>query len=406
MLYSPTFFSMAVANLTCLASFSSYNLFPLFITQGGGDPADVGLIMGATSLASVICRPWISEMIDRVGRKRCYTLGSFLMTVLPLVYLCFHGALASFYLPLVIIRIAHGIGFAICITSAFTFVADLVPKDRLNEGIGMFGVSGLVGTALGPAVGEFIIRRSGFDTLFFASAGLSLVSLLVHLPLKETYVHAIKTVKVPFFGVLKQDRIFNVAVIALLFGVGLAAVNNFVSPFANARNLTFISIYYIAYSGAAILTRVAGSRLVDTLGEDRIIPYALLLTGLGLIGMILLGGTGVLFAMGFLTGCGHGILYPALTVRAIRGQPIEVRGKIVGVYTGSIDGGVFAGSVILGYVGDLAGFQALFLSAGLALLAGLWIFLTVIGKERSAALAGGMGEARGDAPSEHSGRPG
>ncbi|ABK15942.1 MFS transporter [Syntrophobacter fumaroxidans] len=380
MLYSPTFFSMAVANLSCLASFSVFYLFPLFITQHGGDKADVGIIMGATALASVVFRPWISEMIDRMGRKRSYTLGSFLMTVLPLVYLYFDGTIVSFYLPLLIIRIVHGIGFAVCITAAFTFVADLVPKDRLNEGIGMFGVSGLVGSALGPAVAELIIRRFDFDTLFYSAAGFSLIGLLVHLPLTETYIHTLKTVKVPFFAVLKQGRILGVAVIAVLFGIGLAAVNNFVSPFAHAVHLSFISVYYVAYSTAAILTRVGGARLVDSLGEDRIIPYALLLTGLGLMSMVFLGGTGVLFAAGLLTGCGHGILYPSLNVRAIRGQPIEIRGKIVGVYTGSIDAGVFAGSIILGYVGDLLGFRVLFLSAGVALLAGLGIFAATAGR--------------------------
>ncbi len=29
-----------------------------------------GIIMGAFSLSSVLCRPWISEMVDRIGRER------------------------------------------------------------------------------------------------------------------------------------------------------------------------------------------------------------------------------------------------------------------------------------------------------------------------------------------------
>jgi MFS family permease len=59
---------------------------------------------------------------------------------------------------------------------------------------------------------------------------------------------------------------------------------------------------------------------------------------------------------------------------AIRDEPISIRGKITGVFTGSIDAGVFVGSIILGYIGDWAGFRALFLAAGLVILAGLGVY--------------------------------
>jgi MFS family permease len=68
------------------------------------------------------------------------------------------------------------------------------------------------------------------------------------------------------------------------------------------------------------------------------------------------------------------LLYPALNAHAIRGEPRHVRGKITGAYTGSIDAGAFVGSVILGYIGELAGFQALFLAAGAVVLCAIFIF--------------------------------
>ena len=44
-----------------------------------------------------------------------------------------------------------------------------------------------------------------------------------------------------------------------------------------------------------------------------------------------------------------------------------------GAFTGRIDTGVFTGSFMLGYVGEWAGFQALFFAAGLVLLMGVGI---------------------------------
>lgn len=388
MLYSRTFFALAIANLACLSSFGTFFLFPLFITGHGGDQVDIGIAMGAFSLASVLCRPWISDMIDRVGRKKSYALGSLIMTVLPLAYLFFKGNLYTFYLPLVLVRVVHGVGFAICITAAFTYMADVIPKERLNEGFGMFGVSGLVGSATGPVIAEFVIQKAGFDLLFVTASAMACIGLIIQFTLKETYVHVLRTTDSSFFLVLQKKRVLLVAIIALLFGIGLAAVNGFVAPFASERRIAFISLYYIAYSAAAILTRVFGGTIVDRMGENRIIPYGLFIMAAGLFAMVFMKGGALLLASGFLTGCGHGLLYPALNTRAIRGEPQSIRGKITGAYTGSIDAGVFIGSILLGYVGELAGFQALFLTAGAALIIGLVIFRGDMSREKAGAGAG------------------
>ena len=117
-----------------------------------------------------------------------------------------------------------------------------------------------------------------------------------------------------------------------------------------------------------------GGDFIDRLGEDKIIPYSLLLIGGGLLLLVFMRGSDLLFFSGFMTGCGHGLLYPALNAHAIRGEPQAVRGKITGAYTGGIDAGAFAGSIILGYIGEIEGFQALFLAAGLTVLCALFIF--------------------------------
>ncbi|MFH1240768.1 MAG: MFS transporter [Pseudomonadota bacterium] len=373
-LYSPSFILMAAANLFIVSSFGSFFLFPLFITSHGGTKADIGIIMGTAVLSSVLCRPWVSEMTDRIGRKRCYTIGCILMSLLPLSYLMLRGELAHFYFPLILIRLLHGIGLAICFTSAFTYIADIVPKVRLNEGIGMFGVTALVGMAVGPAVAEIIIRELGFTGFFLNAAVMATAGLLLQLPLRESYVRTSNDSGEGFFSVLMKRKILIVALLSVLFGFGLAASGNFVSPFANERHLTFISLYYISYSSAAIITRFLGGRLADRVGEERVIPYALFLTGAGFLVLVFLGGKTILAVSGLMSGCGHGLLFPCLNSLAIRKEPIGIRGKITGIFTGGIDAGAFLGSVLLGYVGEWAGFRMIFLGAALALLTGLLVY--------------------------------
>jgi len=373
-LYTPSFVLMAAANFFTVSSFGCFFLFPIFVMSHGGSNADIGIVMGAAALSSVLCRPWISEMIDRVGRKRSYGIGCIITSLLSLSYLMFRGELAGFYLPLLLVRLLHGVGLAICFTSGFTYIADIVPKERLNEGIGMFGVTALVGMAIGPVIAEIIIGEFDFQFLFLVAAGMAFVGFFLHLPLGESYVGRVSGSETSFFSVLIRRKMLLIAVLALLFGFGLAASGNFVSPFAKEQHIAFISLYFIAYSSAAVITRFFGGRLADRVGEERIIPYALIITGTGFLVLIALGGDTILIVSGLLSGCGHGFLFPSLNALALREAPRGIRGKINGIFTGGIDAGAFSGSIILGYIGEWGGFQTLFLIAGGALFAGFMIY--------------------------------
>ncbi len=375
MLYSPTFLTMALANLFTMSSISTFFLFPLFITGHGGTKADIGIMMAAFTIASILCRPWISEMIDRIGRKKCYTIACLILSLLPLVYLLFNGDLSSFYIPMLFVRIIHGVGLALSFTSVITYIADIVPKNRLNEGLGMFGVTALVGLAVGPIIAEFIIGQFGFAIFFVTSSILAIIGLLLHLPLLESYVRSNPgSASLSFFSILKNKRRIFIVQLAFLFGFGLSAVFGFLTPFAEEKQLAFISLFFIAYSAGAISMRFFGGRLADRIGEGRIIPYAFIITSFGILMIFFLGGDLILILSGFISGAGHGLLYPCLNAIAVRNEPQDIRGKVIGIFTGGIDTGVFLGSILLGYIGKWFGFPVLFLVAGLTLFMGFGVY--------------------------------
>jgi MFS family permease len=373
-LYTRTFLTMSLANFFTTSSFGAFFLFPLFVSNLGGSKLDIGIVMGVFSLSSVLSRPWISSRIDRIGRKRSYTVGCAIMTVLPLSYLLFQQDLSRVYPALLFARIIHGIGLAFCFTAGFTYIADIIPETRLNEGMGMFGVTGLSGMAIGPAIAEVIIQHAGFVPFFLAASGMGAMGLFLHLRIPESHFEHSSLSSSSFFSVLRRAKTLKVALLAFLFGYALAASGGFVAPFGKEKNLAFISLYYLSYSGMAVLTRFVGGRLADRVGELRIIPYAMLLTGLGLVLLCFLGGEVILILSGLMSGCGHGFLFPCLTAVAVRDEPIAIRGKVTGAFTGSIDAGAFSGSILLGYIGERAGFPALFLTAGLSLIVGLFFF--------------------------------
>jgi MFS family permease len=372
-LYTPSFFLISAANLFTVSSFGAFYLFPLFISSHDGSKTDIGVAMGSFALASVVFRPWISEMIDRLGRKRSYTLGCLLMTAMPVSYLFLKGQVSDFYIPLVLFRVLHGAGLAVCFTAIYTYMADIIPPYRLNEGIGMFGVTGLSGLAIGPILGELAIKHLGFQGFFWATMAMAMLGLLLHLPISEPIGSASSEPVPSFFAVLGRRKNLVVAILAGVFGFGLAASGGFVAPLASERHLDYVSIFYLCYSMSAIMTRFFGGRLADRVGEGRLLPYGMVLTGLGLMVLAIPGEAWIFVVGGFMSGGGHGFLFPCLNAIAVRDEPYHLRGKITGAFTGGLDAGAFVGSIALGYVGDWLGFEALFLLAGLVLFAGLGI---------------------------------
>ncbi|MBT4087263.1 MAG: MFS transporter, partial [Deltaproteobacteria bacterium] len=148
-LYSRQFFILWIANFFVVMSLGSFFLFPLFITQNGGSKSDIGILMGAMMLSSVLFRPWVSQMVDHFGRKRIFSLGTLILIGVPAAHILFEGDISGYYSLLVVARIVHGIGISIGFTAAYTFISDIVPDSRLNEGLGIFGLNGLIGIAVG-----------------------------------------------------------------------------------------------------------------------------------------------------------------------------------------------------------------------------------------------------------------
>jgi predicted MFS family arabinose efflux permease len=264
---------------------------------------------------------------------------------------------------------------ALAFTAVMTYIADIVPKNRLNEGFGMFGVTALVALAAGPIIAEFIIRQFGFAVFFIMSSILSTIGLLLHLPLVESYVYDNPgRPSQSFYSILKNKRRIFIVLLTFSFGFGLSAVFGFLTPFAEEKQLTFISLFFITYSAGAVAMRFFGGRLADKVGEGRIIPPAFILTGFGIMMLVFLGGDLILILSGLICGSGHGLLYPCLNAIAVRNEPQEIRGKIMGIFTGGIDSGIFLGSILLGYIGKWFGYPVLFLVAGLILLMGCGVY--------------------------------
>ena len=364
------FLWLLAANLCMWIGVGSFFLFPLFILSVGGTKADIGILVGVMPLVCILVRPWASERVDRAGRRAVLASGCALMGGAVLACLWFQGPIASVFYPHLLLRIVFGVGFSLGIVGSFTLAGDLTPHTRLNEGFGIFGTMNLLGMALGPMAAEWLIFRLGYSALF-TGAGVVFGAALVFIALIETAPaesHPARTGS--FLTTLREPAIFWLALIGLCFGIGFAAHWGFVAPYARSKGM-LASTYYAAYTVAAIVARLIGGRLSDRLGEQRVIPIALLACGLGLALLIPIGSVVGLIVAGFLSGIGTGLSVPALLAAGMRGIPVQGRGKATGVLTGGTDSGLSLGSILLGQIGDWFGYTALFATAVAGLAVGL-----------------------------------
>jgi len=381
-LYSFSFFALFVANLCTVASFSAFFLFPRYITLLGGSKLDIGILMGAFAFASACCRPWVATMVDGFGRKRSFIVGAAILTFIPLLHMPLKGDIHSLYGLLLFLRIIHGIGLATCFTAIFTFIADLLPVNRLSEGIGIFGISGLTGLAMGPALAEVMLESFGYNVYFFNSSILAGLGLLLTLHIGDPWQRH-KNSPISFWRLLRHKRQLLILGLAFTFGVSQGAISNFVTPLADSRHIPWIGGFYVYYTLAAILVRLIGGRLTDKLGERRILPAAYLLCGAGLAALTLAQSNIVLGVCGFVAGLGHGLLFPALNALTVRHRPQAIRGRLTGIFTGGIDLGLSCGSVVLGQIAQLSNLNYLFIWAALITWLGLGLLPLVPHKNAS-----------------------
>ena len=140
--------------LILIASFfymaSSMLVTPLitgFAGSLGAGGVLMGLVGGLSNFCSLMCRPAVGNLADRISKRRLSTVGALLMLAGYLGYVAAHNNAV-----VVLARVAQGVGFACCSVCMSTWMSDLLPRDRIGSGMGMYGTMNALSMAIGPAV--------------------------------------------------------------------------------------------------------------------------------------------------------------------------------------------------------------------------------------------------------------
>jgi predicted MFS family arabinose efflux permease len=381
-LYTREFAFACGLHLAGATSLAFFPLFPLYVKAIGGTETTIGLLLGVGAAASVVARPGVGVLLDRLGRRRVLLAGNLANAAswVPFLFVTAPGPWLYVWTTL------HDVVWGALFASYFTYAADLIPAERRAEGIAVFGVAGMTANGLAPVLGEIVIARAGFPAYFGTAIVFALVAVAMTLGVADRPAAAAAPSQTGIVRGLvalgRSPELRRVFVASAFLGAAINAAFFFVAPFTRELGLARSGPFFMAYAGTSIVIRLFGRRALDLMGPHRVSVPGFTIFAIGLAGLALLPyvgvetATAVLVATGIAGGAGHGSLFPVLSALAIARAPASMQGAVVSLHTAALDLGAVLGTPLCGAVADRAGYPAMYVMMGICCWAGLILMVT------------------------------
>ncbi len=311
-----------------------------------------GLIISLFTITAGISRPFSGKLTDTIGRIPVMIIGSLVCVVCGLLY----PVLTTVY-GFLFLRLVHGFSTGFKPTSAAAYIADIIPKERWGEAVGLYGMAFSLGQAVGPAAGSYITMYFSIETLFYISSLVGLLSVIMILQLKETLV---KKEKFRFSLLkMKKEEIIDrnaipAAIVVVLTYLSFGAILTLIPDWTEHIGIKNKGAFFILFTLSSLLVRFVSGKVSDKYGRIRVINFGLvaIIFSTAYIGH---ADTTITFMLGgFFYGLSLGILSPALNAWTIDLSQPEHRGRAMATMYIALEAGIGLGALISGsYYSDV-----------------------------------------------------
>jgi len=374
--YTPQFF------LLCLSSFLFFGSFNMIVPElpdyltslGGGEYK--GLIIALFTVSAGLSRPFSGKLADTIGRIPVMIIGAIVCFVVGFLYPMFNTVWAFFLL-----RFLHGFSTGFKPTGTAAYIADIVPAHRRGEAMGIGGIFGSAGMALGPYFGPKIAQAYSLEWMFYISSIIAILSVLILIGMKETLPNKVKF-SPSLLRVRKNEiiepRVFNPSIVFILTAFSFGAVLTLIPDltmevgFSADNKGIFFSVFVLA----SLLIRFLAGKASDKYGRIIVLKIAAVSIAIADIVIAYAHDKNMLIIGGILFGIAVGMNTPTLYAWTVDLALDKYRGKALAtMYIAleiGIGGGAFIGGII--YSNDMANMRDVFITcAALSLLALLYL---------------------------------
>lgn len=374
-LWNSNYVKVMATNFTLFFAFYLLTpLLPLYLSETYSASKDmIGLVLSGYTMVAILIRPFSGFLVDSFPRKKV------LLVCLFVCFLFFGSYLVAGSLMLfAVIRTLHGGPFGACTVANSTMAIDVLPASRRNEGIGFYGISNNLASAVAPTVAIFIYHYvNDFNVLFwlaFIVAGLGLISAAT---LKVT-PKPVETKK----RKLSLDRFFLLrgwflALNMCFFGFCWGVLSNYLAIYGKERlGITSgTGTFFMILSAGLILSRFWGNK---TLREGKLTHNALegiILSTIGYITFIAWPSMTGYYMTAALIGLGNGHIWPAFQNMIIAVAKHNERGTANSTILTSWDLGIGLGVLLGGVIAEYFGYTTIFCMIAAVHVVGLVYFL-------------------------------
>lgn len=229
----------------------------------------------------------VGRLGDRFGLKRMLMGGLTLFVAASL--LC---GMAPSLTALISVRFLQGAAAAFLMTLTIALVHETVGVGRTGRAMGLIGTMSALGTALGPALGGFLISITGWPGVFFIMVPLGLLGfILAYTFLPEGSGRAVLP-KIALRDLRADGLIARLSSNLLVAAVMMATlvIGPFYLGFVLGLSSAQLGLVMSVGPVISICCGIPSGRLVDAFGSRRIILMGLLLLTIGAFALAVLPG--------------------------------------------------------------------------------------------------------------------
>lgn len=357
--------------LLCGAQFLGYAqhsmlapVLPLYVTQLGGSPLIVGLVLACFAASSVFVRPLVGHWADRWSEAGVMISGLLFQSVST--FLCLIPVVGAAMLA----NGLRGIGWAGLNTGGYTLLARIAPESRRGEASGLYSGVQSASSILFPAFALWLLHAAfgGFTAVFIATSIFSWVgaalggTMASHVPRPERR-HGTLESSGPWwqeiFHFVERDILLP-SLVLLWLNISLPAITNFSVLYARELGIVNFGSFFIVVGVTGLLARPLLGRLSDRIGRDLSVAAGFGLQLLSLLLITTVGGLAGMIYCGVLYMLGNGIGSSTALALAVERADPQRRGKQMATFSVAYPLSYGVGSLLTGSAVEVAGYPGMF----------------------------------------------
>lgn len=377
-LWNANYTKVWVANFMIFFSFMLLTpLLPIYLSgHFGADKDTIGVVLFGYAVMALIARLFSGYIVDSFPRKMVLLISFTIFTFFFVGYVA-AGSLMLF----AIVRTVHGVPFGFTTVANSTVAIDVLPSSRRTEGIGLYGLSNNLASAISPTIAIWIYTTThNFDIIFWLAMIVAVIGLAIDSTVKTAPRELVKGKQA-----VSLDRFFLVkgtgeALTMVCFAFSYGVMSTYVAIYGKER----LGIeggsgtFFLLLSIGLILSRLQGNK---ALREGRITHNAGMGVCVSLCGYLLFAAMPNeigYYGAALIIGLGNGHMYPAYQNMFVNLAPHTQRGTANSSILVAWDVGVGFGILLGGVLSENYGYSTAFWSAWVVNLIGFlgfWLYV-------------------------------